>query len=121
MSETSGISAIVSRLTVIGTVILGLLSGFGSINNAWNYLPILSQNQRCGDNFLQDEYSFWQRVPTDDDASVSEQALARVRKDLADRRADQLRRESSKTSPDAGWLSMVAVNFRGVSGGYHRL
>ena len=48
ISETSGVSAIVSRLTVIGTVILGLLSGFGSINNAWDYLPILSRNHRYG-------------------------------------------------------------------------
>ena len=48
ISETSGASAIVSRLTVIGTVILGLLSGFGSINNAWDYLPILSRNQKYG-------------------------------------------------------------------------
>jgi hypothetical protein len=55
ISTTSGISAIVSRLTVIGTVILGLLSGFGSINNAWDYLPLLSQKQKCGCKFLQDE------------------------------------------------------------------
>ena len=48
ISETSGVSAIVSRLTVIGTVILGLLSGFGSMNNAWDYLPILSRNQKYG-------------------------------------------------------------------------
>jgi len=48
--------------------------------------------------------------------SASEQALARVRKDLADRRADQQRRDSSHGSPDAGWLSKVAVSFRGGSG-----
>ncbi|KAF9792840.1 Abscisic acid G-protein coupled receptor-domain-containing protein [Thelephora terrestris] len=100
ISETSGISGVVSRLTVIGTVILGLLSGFGSINNAWDYLPILSQSQK---------------VPTDNDVSTAEQALARVRKDLADRRADQHRRGSSHNSPGVGWLSKVAVNFRGGS------
>jgi hypothetical protein len=55
ISETSGVSAIVSRLTVIGTVILGLLSGFGSINNAWDYLPILSRNQKYGGGFHQDD------------------------------------------------------------------
>lgn len=59
ISETSGVPAVVSRLTVIGTVILGLLSGFGSINNAWDYLPILSQTRKCGDNFLQDECLFF--------------------------------------------------------------
>ena len=65
-------------------------------------------------------HSSWQRIPTDNDVSNSEQALARVQKDLADRRADQRRRESSQTSPEGGWLSKVAVNFRGGSGWYIR-
>ena len=53
--------------------------------------------------------------------STSEQALARVRKDLADRRVEQLRRASSQNLPDDGWFSKVAVSFRGVSGGYRQL
>ena len=56
------------------------------------------------------------RIPTDADVSSSEQALDRVRQDLASRRADLTRRESSQNSPDSGWLSKVAVNFRGGSG-----
>ena len=63
-------------------------------------------------------FSHWKRAPTDDDVAASEQALARVRKELADRRADQIRRESSQNSPSGGWLSKVAVNFRGASGTY---
>jgi len=51
ISEKSGVSAVVSRLVVIGTVILGLLSGFGSISNAWDYLPILSRNQKYSESF----------------------------------------------------------------------
>jgi hypothetical protein len=62
--------------------------------------------------------SLLRRVPTDNDVSTAEQALARVRKDLADRRADQHRRGSSHNSPGVGWLSKVAVNFRGGSGWY---
>jgi len=55
ISETSGVPAIVSRLTVIGTVILGLLSGFGSINSAWDYLPVLSRNQKYGSDSHQND------------------------------------------------------------------
>ena len=93
ISKTSGISAIVSRLTVIGTVILGLLSGFGSINNAWDYLPILSQNQKYDESFFRRDIDvlIWRRIPADDEVSASERALAKVQQDLADRRADLLR------------------------------
>ena len=55
ISKTSGVSAIISRLVVVGTVILGLLSGFGSINNAWNYLPMFSRNQKYGSDPHQDD------------------------------------------------------------------
>ena len=44
---TSGIIATtLSRLTVLGTIILGLLSGFGAINTAWVYFPGLRGKQR---------------------------------------------------------------------------
>ena len=35
-----------SRLTVIGTVILGLLSGFGAIDTAWDFFPVFSKNAK---------------------------------------------------------------------------
>ena len=44
---TSGIIVTtLSRLTVLGTIILGLLSGFGAINTAWVYFPGLRGKQR---------------------------------------------------------------------------
>jgi len=46
LASTTGTSAIISRLTVIGTVILGTLSGFGSVNNAWQFLPLSAKNPR---------------------------------------------------------------------------
>ena len=39
-----------------------------------------------------------------------------MRRDLANGRADLLKRESSQSSPDSGWLSKVAIHFRGGSG-----
>ncbi len=35
-----------SRLTVIGIVILGALSGFGAIDTAWDFFPVFSGNSR---------------------------------------------------------------------------
>lgn len=37
---------ILSRLVVVGIVILGLLSGFGSINTAWVFFPRFSRNEK---------------------------------------------------------------------------
>ena len=34
-----------SRLVVLGTIILGLLSGFGAINNAWAFFPLFFRNR----------------------------------------------------------------------------
>lgn len=36
-----------SRLVVIGIVILGCLSGFGAVSNAWAFFPRLSRTERC--------------------------------------------------------------------------
>ena len=40
-------AATLSRLTVIGTVILGGLSGFGAIDTAWDFFPLFSRNPKC--------------------------------------------------------------------------
>jgi len=98
ISSTTGTSAIISRLIVIGTVILGSLSGFGSANNAWQFLPLSSRARKN---------------PTDGDVSSSEQALLRIRSDLVEKRDELQRRESSHPQKDGAWLSKVAVNFRG--------
>lgn len=103
ISSSSGTSALISRLTVIGTVILGTLSGFGSINNAWQFLPLSNKTSR---------------MPTDGDVTSSENALARIRDDLVERRKQLQRLESSQTKNET-WLSKVAVNFRGNTGTSH--
>ena len=40
------LASTLSRLTVIGTVILGGLSGFGAIDTAWDFFPVFSRNPR---------------------------------------------------------------------------
>ena len=41
------LASTLSRLTVIGTVILGALSGFGAIDTAWGFFPVFSRQSRC--------------------------------------------------------------------------
>lgn len=38
-------TAALSRLIVLGTIILGLLSGFGAISNSWGYIPLLTRSK----------------------------------------------------------------------------
>lgn len=40
------LEVVFARLTVVGTVILGLLSGFGAVSNAWTFFPVLSRSAR---------------------------------------------------------------------------
>ena len=40
-------TAALARLIVVGTIILGLLSGFGAISNSWAYIPVLSRTRCC--------------------------------------------------------------------------
>ena len=43
----SGITTLaLSRLIVLGTFIIGLLSGFGAAMNSWEFLPALSKSRR---------------------------------------------------------------------------
>ncbi len=41
------LASTLSRLTVSGTVILGLLSGFGAIYTAWDFFPVFSRSAKC--------------------------------------------------------------------------
>ena len=34
-----------SRLVVLGTIVLGFLSGFGAVSNAWAFFPLFSPNR----------------------------------------------------------------------------
>ena len=89
---TSGIIATtLSRLTVMGTIILGLLSGFGAINTAWVYFPGLRGKQTCG--LVLKPLTSLMRMhcsahPSDEDIRIAEQGLQRVQDDLAVRRQE---------------------------------
>ena len=37
-------TAALARLVVLGTIILGVLSGFGAVSSAWGYLPFMEQS-----------------------------------------------------------------------------
>ena len=38
-------TAALTRLIVLGTIILGLLSGFGAVSSSWQFLPIGNRNK----------------------------------------------------------------------------
>jgi hypothetical protein len=45
LSSVDPPTAILTRLIVIGTVVLGMLSGFGAISNAWEFYALFSRNR----------------------------------------------------------------------------
>ncbi|KIK02881.1 hypothetical protein K443DRAFT_96034 [Laccaria amethystina LaAM-08-1] len=96
LSSSDIMTAALSRLIVLGTIILGLLSGFGAISSSWQYLPFLSRAQS---------------VPGNQDVDASEYALASIRNDLRTRRAEAERRAESKV--EGSWFSRVGTSFRG--------
>ncbi|KAI5888025.1 uncharacterized protein SCHCODRAFT_02639516 [Schizophyllum commune H4-8] len=97
---SSGFSAsVLARLVVLGTTILGLLSGFGAISTAWPYLPFVSRKKS---------------LPTEQDLRQAEHSLDRIRADLATLNGEITRTSASST--DGSWISRVATNFRGGDG-----
>ncbi|KAH9996402.1 Abscisic acid G-protein coupled receptor-domain-containing protein [Russula compacta] len=97
---------VTARYNVLGTFILGSLSGFGSVTTAWGYFPLI-----CGKN---------RKVPTQAELDRIEQSLTRVRADLASKRKDMtsLREREASASQSEGarkssWLTRVAPSFRG--------
>ncbi|CAL1698439.1 unnamed protein product [Somion occarium] len=89
------------RLIVVGTVLLGLLSGFGAVNNAWIFFPRLSGSRK--------------NQPTDEDVRIAERGLERIRNDLAERRKAIERLEASQPKSDGSWISRVMPTFGGSS------
>ena len=98
---------VLSRLVVVGIVILGLLSGFGAVNSAWTFFPRLSRSQKYDLSPV-----IWLSVtlkrllcrtcPTEQQITQAEQGLDRIRSDLAERRAALRRRQASQVvSSDA--------------------
>ncbi|KAF8991314.1 Abscisic acid G-protein coupled receptor-domain-containing protein [Cyathus striatus] len=96
LSSASLDTAALARLIVLGTIILGLLSGFGAVSSAWGYLPGLSRTRV---------------VASDPEIEAAEYSLLSIRNDLRDRRAELTRREGA--SKDKSWLSRVGSSFRG--------
>ncbi|KAL1734583.1 Abscisic acid G-protein coupled receptor-domain-containing protein [Schizophyllum commune] len=97
---SSGFSAsVLARLVVLGTTILGLLSGFGAISTAWPYLPFVSRKKS---------------LPTEQDLRQAEHSLDRIRADLATLNGEITRTSASST--DGSWISRVATSFRGGDG-----
>ncbi|KAL5478766.1 hypothetical protein ACEPAI_2043 [Sanghuangporus weigelae] len=90
-----------SRLIVLGTFIMGLLSGFGAARNSWDYLPVLSKSRR--------------RTPSEQEIRTAEEALERIRNDLVVRKVDERRLQSTKTSEPTSWMSRVASSITGNS------
>ncbi|CCM00850.1 uncharacterized protein FIBRA_02893 [Fibroporia radiculosa] len=91
-----------SRLTVLGTIILGALSGFGAISNAWTFFPAVRGGQRSD--------------PTEEEIRAAELGLQRVQSDLSERQMEVQKLEAAK-QPDqeGGWFSRVVPSFRGDS------
>ncbi|KAF8264979.1 Abscisic acid G-protein coupled receptor-domain-containing protein, partial [Lactarius quietus] len=99
--EHRTLTLVMARYNVLGTIILGSLSGFGSVTTAWGYFPL-----SCGKN---------RHTPTQAEVDRVEQSLIRIRADLASKReelASLTSREASQTEKSS-WLSRVTPNFRG--------
>ncbi|EMD35045.1 hypothetical protein CERSUDRAFT_85781 [Gelatoporia subvermispora B] len=100
LHSSSFIATTLSRLTVLGTIILGGLSGFGAMTAIWTFLPLFGLNKG---------------LPSDEDISIAEQGLERVRQDLARQRYEVQKLQSSQPGSNAGWLSNVVTSVRGDS------
>lgn len=93
-------TAVLARLIVLGTLILGLLSGFGAVSNAWGYLPLVSRSRS---------------VPTEQEITTAEHSLQSVRNDLRERRELKERRVNASPAKST-WISRVVPNLRGDGG-----
>ncbi|KAJ3516331.1 hypothetical protein NLJ89_g1183 [Agrocybe chaxingu] len=99
LESTDTSTTFLSRLIVLGTIILGLLSGFGAVSNSWQFLPFGNRAQT---------------VPTEQDVDTAQYALTSIRNDLKARRAEASRREG--TTAEGSWMSRVGSTFRGADG-----
>ncbi|KAF8346552.1 G protein-coupled receptor 89 [Amanita rubescens] len=95
LTSRDALTNAISRLIILGTIVLGVLSGFGAVSNAWGFLPFLSASRP---------------VPTDQQISSTEYSLAAIRNDLQDRRTIAARNGDS--SADKSWLSRVGATLR---------
>ncbi|KAF8154275.1 Abscisic acid G-protein coupled receptor-domain-containing protein [Crassisporium funariophilum] len=96
LASSDTTTAALSRLIVLGTIILGLLSGFGAISSSWKFLPFVSRDSA---------------VPSEQDIDTAQYALTSVRNDMRTRREEATRREGSTV--EGSWFSRVGASFRG--------
>ncbi|KAJ3893103.1 G protein-coupled receptor 89, partial [Lentinula edodes] len=105
------ITSSLARLLVVGTIILGLLSGFGAVSSSWTFLPLcISSSTTQGSG-----------VPSERDIEQTERALERVKDDLttrkhqleAKRNATSSSNGGAPTSAGASWYSRIVPNLRG--------
>ncbi|KAI0772351.1 Abscisic acid G-protein coupled receptor-domain-containing protein [Trametes elegans] len=100
MPGHSMLASTLSRLTVIGTVILGLLSGFGAIDTAWDFFPVFTSDPKAH--------------PTDEEVRTAESGLQRVREDLAQRQRDLSNLQAMKQpETQSAWLSRALPSWQG--------
>lgn len=119
-----------SRLVFLGIIILGLLAGFGAVDNAWAFFPLFMRH-RYVVSFKKSVHAIDEAsrtIATEGDLSTAQQSLARVREDLQNRRAAMQREQASRvrlwsfqklvltvrTQPhiEATWYSRVVPTFR---------
>ncbi|KAF5347339.1 hypothetical protein D9756_009952 [Leucocoprinus leucothites] len=101
------LSRTLSRLIVLGTTILGLLSGFGAVTRAWDYLPS-STKKECN------------IVPTEEEIRSTETSLQSVQNDLQKKQDELARRAQGSPSPadgsastTASWMKRMGDTLRG--------
>ncbi|KAF7369745.1 G protein-coupled receptor 89 [Mycena venus] len=84
LSASDRMTATLSRLVVLGTIILGLLAGFGAVSSSWAFIP--SQKTVV--------------VPAEQDIVSAEYSLSSIRDDLGRRRAEASRRAAAQQTDD---------------------
>lgn len=85
-----------SRLIVLGTVILGLLSGFGAVTRAWDFLPSSTD---------------YDGVPTEEDIRITETSLQSTLNDLQKKRNELVAHTNGDSS--SSWMKRVGDTLRG--------
>ncbi|XP_006455936.1 hypothetical protein AGABI2DRAFT_188048 [Agaricus bisporus var. bisporus H97] len=86
-----------SRLIVLGTVILGLLSGFGAVTRAWDFLP---------------SSTHYDGVPTEEDIRITETSLQSTLNDLQKKR-NELVTHTNGGDSSSSWIKRVGDTLRG--------
>ncbi|KAG9311113.1 Abscisic acid G-protein coupled receptor-domain-containing protein [Chiua virens] len=89
LTSYNPLTSTVARLVVLGTIILGLLSGLGAVNGAWGTFACKAA------------------VPSATSIASAENALERVRSDLRERTHDLDAYSALKPQGDGSWLSRV--------------